>query len=199
MKEKKRYNLKTPEIWPNGNIGAFKRLKWKNKSLLRIRNFALLQWRRMFFLPKAKKKYKNKSTNPRTGSCNSHYAFRSVLDRFTMQEIYNWKLSFISDIQTQLNFEISKGQQNSFTAETALVQRRLASTLSWPHYKFKCSEIHHPAGCLHLVLSRISIATKTLQMHVRSFWRMQSWTLLSHRLHLYLERHVKQMSWHPNF
>ena len=44
----------------------------------------------------------------------------------------------VPDIQTQLNFEIANGQQNSFTAESDLIQRRLASTLKWPHYKFQC-------------------------------------------------------------
>ena len=43
----------------------------------------------------------------------------------------------VPDIQTQLNFEIANGQQNSFTAESDLIQRRLASTLKWPHYKFQ--------------------------------------------------------------
>ena len=45
-------------------------------------------------------------------------------------------------IQTQLAFEIANGQQTSFMAETDLIQRRLASTLKWPHYKFMSSETH---------------------------------------------------------
>ena len=47
----------------------------------------------------------------------------------------------LPDIQTQLNFEIANGQQNSLTAESKLIQRRLASTLKWPHYMFTSSEI----------------------------------------------------------
>ena len=43
------------------------------------------------------------------------------------------------------------------------------------------------ASCLHLVLSRISIATKNFQTDVRSFQHMQSSPLLSHRLPPYLE------------
>ena len=39
-------------------------------------------------------------------------------------------------MQTQLNFEIPYGQQNSFTAETDLNQRKLATTLKWSYYKF---------------------------------------------------------------
>ena len=48
------------------------------------------------------------------------------------------------------HFEISNGQQNSFTAETDLVQRRLASILKWPHYKFKSSEIHREMNQVHM-------------------------------------------------
>ena len=47
----------------------------------------------------------------------------------------------VRNIQTQLNFEIPYGQQNSFTAETDLNQRKLASTLKWSHYKFSSDEI----------------------------------------------------------
>ena len=191
MKVKKRYYLKTPEIWPNGNIGAFKRLKWKNKSVLRIRNFALLQWRRMFFQPKAKKKStKIKAQIPEQDLAihTIHFPVTSLLHPFTMQEIYNWNLSLDLDIQTQLNFEISNGQQNSFTAEPALVQRRLASTLSWPHYKFKCSEIHRQMNQVHMPVVCIS------------YWAVcNRERFYVYRLPLYLERHVKQMSWHPNF
>ena len=88
--------------------------------------------------------------------------------------------SFISVpvIQTQLAFEIANGQQTSFMAVTDLIQRRLASTLKWPHYKFTCSETHWHIIQVHmpvvslivpLVLTRISIATTFLQTHVRSF------------------------------
>ena len=45
-------------------------------------------------------------------------------------------------IQTQLAFEITNGLQTSFMAETDLIQRKLASTLKWPHYKFTSSETH---------------------------------------------------------
>ena len=85
-----------------------------------------------------------------------HFPVTSLLHPFTMQEIYNWKLCLDLDIQTQLNFEISNGQHNSFTAETGLVQRRLASTLSWPHYKFKCSEIHRQMNQVHMPVVCIS-------------------------------------------
>ena len=79
---------------------------------------------------KQKKRYKNQSTNPTTGSRNSHYAVSSVLHRFTMQGILQLKVVFRSrHIQTQLNFEISNGQQNSFTAETALIQRRVVRSI----------------------------------------------------------------------
>ena len=138
----------------------------------------------MFFLPKAKKKstkIKAQIPEPDLAIHTMHFAVNCVLDRFTMQEIYNWKLSFIS----------------RHTDIVKLWKKRLASSLSWPHYKFKCSEIHEPrinemanepsayASCLHLVLSRISIATKNFLTHVRSFWCMQSWTFVSHRLPLY--------------
>ena len=42
----------------------------------------------------------------------------------------------VPDMQRQLYFEILDGQQNSFTAETDLNQRKLASTLKWSHYMF---------------------------------------------------------------
>ena len=44
-------------------------------------------------------------------------------------------------IQTHLAFEIANGLQTSFMAETDLIQRRLASTLKWPHYKFTVEEL----------------------------------------------------------
>ena len=66
-----------------------------------------------------------------TDSCNSHYISQlpcyfmdSRTERFSTES----RLSLL-DIQTQLNFEIANVQQNSFTAETNLIQRRLASTL----------------------------------------------------------------------
>ena len=80
-----------------------------------------------FSCQKQKKKYKNKSTNPSTGSCNSHYTFRSYQPSSSIHDARDLQeLCLDLDIQTQLNFEISNGQQNSFTAETALVQRRVA-------------------------------------------------------------------------
>ena len=61
------------------------------------------------------------------------FAVTSVLiDAQTQRFIADSCLS-VPDIQTQLNFEIANCQQNSFTAETNLIQRRLASTLKWPH------------------------------------------------------------------
>ena len=45
-------------------------------------------------------------------------------------------------IETHLAFEIANGQQTSSIAETYLNQRRLPSTLKWPHYKFMSSETH---------------------------------------------------------
>ena len=45
-------------------------------------------------------------------------------------------------IETHLAFEIANGQQTNFMAETDLIQRRLASTLKWPYYKFTSSETH---------------------------------------------------------
>ena len=123
-----------------------------------------------------------------------HFVVSCVLHRFTMQEIYNWKLSLDLDIQTQLNFEISNGQQNSFTAEPALVQRRLASTLSWPHYKFKCSEIHRQMNQVHMPDVCISYWAE-LALQQRCFKCMSDPSgvcnreRFSHMLPLYLERH----------
>ena len=62
---------------------------------------------------------------------NSHYISQlpwyfidSRTKRFTTESHLS-----LPDIQTQLNFEIANRQQNSFTAETDLNQRKLASTL----------------------------------------------------------------------
>ena len=80
-------------------------------------------------------------------------------------------MSFVNE----LSFEIANGQQTSSIAETYLNQRRLPSTLKWPHYKFTSSETHWH---INQVLTRISIATTFLQTHDRSFLRsMQTWTL----------------------
>ena len=78
-----------------------------------------------------------------TDSCNSHYISQlpcyfndSRAERISTES----RLSLL-DIQTQLNFQIANVQQNSFKAETNLIQRRLASTLKWPHYMLTSSEI----------------------------------------------------------
>ena len=105
------------------------------------------------------------------------YFIDSRTERFSTES----RLSLL-DIQTQLNFEIPYGQQNSFTAETDLNQRKLASTFKWPHYNFKSSEnhrqmnqVHIHASCLNprvpLVMTRINIATTFLQTLVRFYWR----------------------------
>ena len=52
------------------------------------------------------------------------YFIDSRTERFSTES----RLSLL-DIQTQLNFQIANVQQNSFTAENNLIQRRLASTL----------------------------------------------------------------------
>ena len=78
-----------------------------------------------------------------TESCNSHHISQLAAffvdprtKRFATESCFT-----VPDIQTQLNFEIANGQQNSFTAESDLILRRLASALKWPHYKFTSSEI----------------------------------------------------------
>ena len=85
--------------------------------------------------------------------CNSHY--NSQLG-----------VSFVNE----LALEIANGQQTSSMAETDLIQRRLASTLNWPHYICRCiCQLFESA--VPLVLTRISIETTFLQTHVRSFLR----------------------------
>ena len=76
----------------------------------------------------------------RTPQFTVHFAVSTVLLQCTNPE------TCLSDpvIQTLLNFEIAYGQQNSFTAETDLNQRKLASTLKWPHYKFTSSKTYQP-------------------------------------------------------
>ena len=85
-----------------------------------------------------------------------HFAVSSVLYQCTNPETHRWKLSLDADIQTQLNVEISNGQENSFTAETDLNQRKLASTLKWSHYKFNSSENHRQMNQVHMPVVWIS-------------------------------------------
>ena len=86
-----------------------------------------------------------------------------VIDAQTKRFIdHRYKVSFSS--QHTVKFEIPYGQQNSFTAETDLIQRSLASTLKWPHYKFTSSETHRPINQVHIYIPVVLF---------RSFWRMQ--------------------------
>ena len=62
----------------------------------------------------------------------------------------------VPNIQTQLYFEILYGLQNRFTAETDLIQRSLASTLKWPHYKFTSGETHWHINPVHMPVVWIS-------------------------------------------
>ena len=64
-------------------------------------------------------------------------------------------------IQTQLAFEIANGQQTSFMAETDLIQRRLASTLKWPHYKFTGRDTHWHINQVHMPVVRIRSSSRT--------------------------------------
>ena len=53
-------------------------------------------------------------------------------------------------IETQLAFEIANGQETSFMSETDLIQRRVASTLKLPHYKFTSRETHWDINQVHM-------------------------------------------------
>ena len=109
----------------------------------------------------------------------------------------------VHSIQTQLYFEILYGLQNRFTAETDLIQRRLASTLKWSHYKFKSSENHRQMNQVHMPVVWISYwAELVLQRRFCKRMSDPSVAVCKRKVFkflLCLGRHAKQMPWHPNF
>ena len=82
--------------------------------------------------------------------CSCQFVIDAQTKRFI---VHRYKVSFSSQHTDTVKFEIPYGQENSFTAETDLIQRSLASTLKWPYYKFTSSETHRPIDKVHIYTS----------------------------------------------